>query len=94
MTIEPLETAVDFPYLGLTDAYNNSNWEALCHNLRKSRRWEGRVREVVTKTGTISQARGCFRGIPSSSSQKYCGDDGVAYDDWRVGGEPSVYRTR
>ena len=93
MNAEPLETAVAFPYLGLTGAYNNRNWEALYNNFRKARRWWGRVGEVVTKTGTISQARGCFRGIPSSSSQKYCGDDGVVYDDWRVGGEPSVYRT-
>ena len=34
----PLESAATFLYLGCTIVYNNSNWMALYHNLRKVQR--------------------------------------------------------
>ena len=47
-----LDPDVEFPYLGRTVAYNNSDWAGLYHNLRKAQRRWGIVRKVVTKTGT------------------------------------------
>ena len=34
---EPLEPGDAFPYLGRTVVYNNSDWEAMHHNLWKDR---------------------------------------------------------
>ena len=55
---EPLEPVAEFPYLGRTVAYINSNWAALYQNLRKARRrWE-MVRKLESKTGAVVQAWG------------------------------------
>ena len=43
-TLPPLE---DFPYLGWTITYNNSNWAAVYQNLRKYRMWWGMVARVL-----------------------------------------------
>ena len=34
---DPLEPVDGFPYLGITIAYNDFNWEAVYHNLQKDR---------------------------------------------------------
>ena len=58
MDSEPLEPVAEFPYLGRTVAYINSNWAALYQNLRKARRrWE-MVRKLESKTGAVVQAWG------------------------------------
>ena len=49
--IEPLDPDTDFPYLGHTVAYNNSNWKSLYQNISKSRQRWGVVARVVTKMG-------------------------------------------
>ena len=57
---EPMNLASEFPYLGCTVAYNNSNWVALYQNLSKAwRRW-GMMGKVVTNTGATVQERGMF----------------------------------
>ena len=48
--VEPLDPATDFTHLGLTVAYNNSNWASLYQNIRKARRWWGIVAKVATKS--------------------------------------------
>ena len=58
VNVDPLEKAVDFPYLGRTFTYNNSNWEALYQNPHKSRRLWGVVGKVVTKTGAMVRLQG------------------------------------
>ena len=58
VNVEPLDPDVEFPYLGRTVAYNNSDWAGLYHNLRKAQRRWGIVGKVVTKTGTTVQSQG------------------------------------
>ena len=54
---EPLEPTADLPYLGRTVAFKNSDWAALYHNLRKSRRrWEVAAK-VLTRTGVTVWGR-------------------------------------
>ena len=49
--------AAEFPYLGHTVTYNNSNWAALYQNLWKAQRWWEMVGKVVMKTGGKVRAR-------------------------------------
>ena len=56
--MEPLELVYAFPCLIRTIAYNNSNWEAVYHNLRKDRQRCGVISKVLAKTEVTVQARG------------------------------------
>ena len=49
--LNPIEATTAFPYLGRTITYNNSDWEALYSNLRKSQRIWGIVEKVLGKEG-------------------------------------------
>ena len=51
VNIKPLEANIELPYLGRTITYNNSDWEALYINLRKSQRRWGVVEKVLGKMG-------------------------------------------
>ena len=52
-----MDPTMDFPYLGRTVAYNNSNWAALYRILYNARlRWLI-VPKVLTKAGAMVQAR-------------------------------------
>ena len=58
LNTEPLYPVVEFPYLGRTVAYKNSNWVALYQNLQKVQwRWEI-VGKVVTMIEATVRARG------------------------------------
>ena len=58
MNSEPLEKIAAFLYLGCTVTYNNNNWSALYHNLRKAQRQWEMVRKVVLKTEAKVQSMG------------------------------------
>ena len=45
-----------FPYLCCTIVYNNSDWEAVYHDLWKARRHWEMISKVLTKTGAKVQA--------------------------------------
>ena len=49
---ETMDPTADFLYLDHTVSYNNSNWSALYHNIKKYRRWCGMVAKVLTKVGS------------------------------------------
>ena len=55
---EQLEPADDFTYLGHTIAYNNIDWAAVYHNLRKDQKRWRIIYKVLTKTGAMVQTRG------------------------------------
>ena len=50
----------DFPYLGWTIAYNNSDWEEVYQNLRKVRRWWEMVERVLERTGATVWSQGAM----------------------------------
>ena len=54
---ESLEPADAFPYHVRTIEYNNSNWEAVYHNLRKDNRRWGVISKLLTKT--VAMVRAC-----------------------------------
>ena len=46
-----------FLYLGYTVSFNNSDWEALYQNLRKSLLWWDMVVKMLTRTGLAVRSR-------------------------------------
>ena len=63
MNVEPLEPADAFTYLICTITYNNSDWAAVYHNLRKAcTRW-GIISMVMMKTGSMVWARGMLYNV-------------------------------
>ena len=53
----PCNLTQDFLYLGRTVAFNNIDWEALYHNLRKVWSWWGVVAKVLMVTGAAVRAQ-------------------------------------
>ena len=57
----------DFPYLGQTTKYSNSDWTAVYQNLRKARRLWGMVVRVLAKMGETVRARGMIYKLVEQS---------------------------
>ena len=57
---EPLDSVSTFVYLGRTIAFNNSDWPALCRNLKRAQQRWGMVARVLEKTGASKKTRGTF----------------------------------
>ena len=58
---ENLPLSEEFPYLGQTIAYNNSDWAAVYLNLRKARRWWGMIVRVLERTIEMMWDRGAMK---------------------------------
>ena len=56
VNMNPLDSTADFPYLRRTVTYNNTNWEVLYANLRKSQIQWGVVAKDLRQTGAHVKA--------------------------------------
>ena len=72
--MDPLEPVEDFPYLDRTIVYNNSDWSAFYHNLRKDRRQRGMILKVLMNMGSMVRECGMMYRV-LEQTVILCGSD-------------------
>ena len=78
--LEPLDSAATFPYLGCTIVYNNSDWAALYHNVRKYQRRWGMVSSVMVKAVAAVQSQEMMYTAVVQTGMLYNSDSWVITD--------------